>query len=137
MYDENYSVYGIRKVWRQLQREGSSVARCTIAQLMKSMGLVGVLRGKSENDSKPERSCGRRQGKPSVRGSTPQPALGGRFYVREYMAGVRLGGVHHRRVLRRYRGLAGVIVDGNHVRTGCAGAGSLGPAAIRHYPSLG
>lgn len=46
VYDENYSVYGVRKVWRQLQREGFSVARCTIARLMKSMGLTGVLRGK-------------------------------------------------------------------------------------------
>lgn len=46
VYDENYSVYGIRKVWRQLQREGFSVARCTIGRLMKSMGLAGVLRGK-------------------------------------------------------------------------------------------
>lgn len=46
VYDENYSVYGIRKVWRQLQREGFRVARCTIARLMKAMGLAGVLRGK-------------------------------------------------------------------------------------------
>lgn len=46
VYDENYSVYGIRKVWGQLQREGFSVARCTIARLMKIMGLAGVLRGK-------------------------------------------------------------------------------------------
>ena len=45
MYDENYGVYGVRKVWRQLLREGFSVARCTIARLMKSMGLTGVLRG--------------------------------------------------------------------------------------------
>ncbi len=46
VYDENYSVYGVRNVWRQLQREGFSVARCTIARLMKRMGLTGVLRGK-------------------------------------------------------------------------------------------
>ncbi|EBE3722477.1 IS3 family transposase [Salmonella enterica] len=46
VYDENYSVYGVRKVWRQLQREGIIVARCTIARLMKAMGLTGVLRGK-------------------------------------------------------------------------------------------
>ncbi|WP_337977951.1 IS3 family transposase [Edwardsiella ictaluri] len=46
VYDENYRVYDIRKVWRQLQRAGSSVARCTIARLMKNMGLTGVLRGK-------------------------------------------------------------------------------------------
>ena len=46
MYDENHSVYGVRKVWRQLLREGVSVARCTVARLMKAMGLAGVLRGK-------------------------------------------------------------------------------------------
>lgn len=46
VYDENYSVYGVRKVWRQLQREGISVARYTVTRLMKTMGLTGVLRGK-------------------------------------------------------------------------------------------
>lgn len=46
VYDENHSVYGIRKVWRQLLREHISVARCTVARLMKAMGLTGVLRGK-------------------------------------------------------------------------------------------
>lgn len=46
VYDENYSVYGIRKVWRQLQREGFSLARCTVARLMAAMGLAGVSRGK-------------------------------------------------------------------------------------------
>ncbi|WP_408606444.1 IS3 family transposase [Erwinia typographi] len=46
VYDENHSVYGIRKVWRQLLRENISVARCTVARLMKAMGLAGVLRGK-------------------------------------------------------------------------------------------
>lgn len=46
MYDENYSVYGVRKVWHQLRREGFRVARYTIERLMKAMGLVGVLRGK-------------------------------------------------------------------------------------------
>lgn len=46
VYDENYGVYGVRKVWRQLLREGFSVARCTIARLMKAMGLAGVRRGK-------------------------------------------------------------------------------------------
>lgn len=46
VYDENHSVYGIRKVWRQLLREGISVARCTVARLMNVMGLAGVRRGK-------------------------------------------------------------------------------------------
>ncbi|WP_432205962.1 IS3 family transposase [Escherichia coli] len=46
VYDENHQVYGVRKVWRQLLREGIRVARCTVARLMVVMGLAGVLRGK-------------------------------------------------------------------------------------------
>jgi putative transposase len=46
IYEENYCVYGARKVWRQLLREGFHVARCTVERLMKIMGLRGVLRGK-------------------------------------------------------------------------------------------
>ena len=46
VFDENYQVYGVRKVWRQLVREGHDVARCTVARLMKTMGLQGVIRGR-------------------------------------------------------------------------------------------
>ena len=46
VFDENYQVYGVRKVWRQLVREGHEVARCTVARLMKKMALQGVIRGK-------------------------------------------------------------------------------------------
>ncbi|WP_373569478.1 IS3 family transposase [Escherichia coli] len=46
VYDENHKVYGVRKVWRQLLREGIRVARCTVARLMAVMGLAGGLRGK-------------------------------------------------------------------------------------------
>ncbi|MGX1549505.1 IS3 family transposase [Streptomyces adustus] len=42
---ENFSVYGVRKVWRQLHREGILVARCTVARLMRDLGLKGVRRG--------------------------------------------------------------------------------------------
>jgi transposase InsO family protein len=47
VYDENFRVYGVRKVWRQLSREGIAVARCTVARLMRTMGLQGVVRGKT------------------------------------------------------------------------------------------
>jgi putative transposase len=47
VFDENFSVYGVRKVWRQLKREGFDVARCTVSRLMRDMGLQGVIRGKS------------------------------------------------------------------------------------------
>jgi putative transposase len=46
VFAANFEVYGVRKVWRQLQREGSDVARCTVERLMRSMGLCGAVRGK-------------------------------------------------------------------------------------------
>ena len=47
VWDTNFQVYGVRKVWRQLRREGTSVARCTVERLMRAMGLRGVVRGKT------------------------------------------------------------------------------------------
>jgi putative transposase len=47
VFDGNFGVYGVRKVWRQLGREGVVVARCTVARLMHLMGLQGVVRGKA------------------------------------------------------------------------------------------
>ena len=44
---ENFEVYGVRKVWRQMKREGFDIARCTVSRLMRQMGLKGVVRGKS------------------------------------------------------------------------------------------
>jgi transposase InsO family protein len=46
VYEANFCVYGVRKVWRQLGREGTAVARCTVARLMRAMGLQGAVRGK-------------------------------------------------------------------------------------------
>jgi len=46
VWDENGQVYGPRKVWRQLHREGHPVARCTVERLMRQLGLRGVTRGK-------------------------------------------------------------------------------------------
>lgn len=46
VFEENFRVYGVRKVWRQLKREGHHLARCTVARLMRGMGLQGVIRGK-------------------------------------------------------------------------------------------
>ena len=46
VFDEHFRVYGVRKVWRQLLREGVPVARCTVERLMRRMGLKGVVRGK-------------------------------------------------------------------------------------------
>ena len=46
VHEENFGVYGARKVWRQLRREAFVVARCTVERLMRSLGLQGVVRGR-------------------------------------------------------------------------------------------
>jgi putative transposase len=46
VWDENFRVYGARKVWRELRREGVPVARCTVERLMRRAGLCGVVRGR-------------------------------------------------------------------------------------------
>ena len=47
VHDENFGVYGPRKVWRQWRREGHHVARCTVERLMRAMGLAGAVRGRA------------------------------------------------------------------------------------------
>ncbi len=44
--DQNFEVYGVRTVWRQMHREEFTVARCTVQRLTKQLGLKGVIRGK-------------------------------------------------------------------------------------------
>ena len=56
---ENFDVYGVRKVCRQLCREGSQVARCTVARLMREMGLPGAVRGRRFKTTKPDSSGAR------------------------------------------------------------------------------
>jgi len=53
VWDENHQVYGARKVWRQLNREGIAVARCTVERLMRSMGLQGAVRGRTTRTTVP------------------------------------------------------------------------------------
>ena len=53
IWDANRQVYGVDKVWRQLQREGLAVARCTVARLMRQRGLRGVRRGQAVRTTVP------------------------------------------------------------------------------------
>jgi putative transposase len=50
----NYGVYGARKVWQELQREGTTVARCTVERLMRRAGLFGVVRGRKVRTTVPD-----------------------------------------------------------------------------------
>jgi len=55
VFEANFSVYGVRKVWRQMQREGVDIARCTVERLMRQMRLEGAIRGKPVKTTKSDR----------------------------------------------------------------------------------
>lgn len=57
VWDENYQVYGVRKAWHQLKREGFEVARCTVQRLMKQIGIRGAVRGKVVKTTVPDTSA--------------------------------------------------------------------------------
>ena len=54
VWEDNFRVYGVRKVWRQLKREEFEVARCTVARLMRDLGLRGVIRGRRVKTTIPD-----------------------------------------------------------------------------------
>jgi len=56
VFEENLSVYGVRKVWHQMRREGYDIARCTVARLMKDIGIEGVIRGKKPKTTIPDKA---------------------------------------------------------------------------------
>ena len=56
VWNDNWQVYGVRKTWRQLCREGEAAARCTVARLMANMGLRGIVRGKAVKTTIPDTS---------------------------------------------------------------------------------
>jgi len=59
VWEENFRVYGVRKVWRQLNREQIKVAKCTVARLMNKLGLQGVKRGKGYKTTIPDEVAAR------------------------------------------------------------------------------
>jgi putative transposase len=59
VHAEHFGVYGARKVWRQLHREGIAVARCTVERLMGELGLEGVRRGKPRRTTTPDAAAAR------------------------------------------------------------------------------
>ena len=53
VFDANLGVYGVRKVWRQLRREGHQVPRCQVERLMRELGLSGAVRGRTKRTTVP------------------------------------------------------------------------------------
>ena len=75
VFEENWSVYGARKVWRQLRREGFDVARCTVARLMKVMGIQGIIRGKPQKTTVPDKKLPCPQDKVNRQFRVPAPNM--------------------------------------------------------------
>ncbi|HWK33740.1 MAG TPA: IS3 family transposase [Hyphomicrobium sp.] len=75
VFEENYRVYGARKVWRQLRREGFDVARCSVGRLMKGLGIQGIIRGKPHRTTIPDRSAPRPLDKVNRQFRVPAPNM--------------------------------------------------------------
>ena len=54
VFNDNYQVYGARKLWKQLRREGELVGRDRVARLMRTLGIAGAVRGKPRRTTIPD-----------------------------------------------------------------------------------
>lgn len=115
VWDDNWKVYGVRKAWRQLCREGEAAARCTVARLMASMGLRGIVRGKAMKTTIPDTSVPcprdigvfRRKsafGEPQIPSASTKYAVGQRLHICLNMAGLRLRRLRDRHLRNRIVG---------------------------------
>ncbi|MGY3116103.1 transposase InsO family protein [Bradyrhizobium sp. S3.14.4] len=118
--DENFSVYGVRKVWRQLKREGFDVARCTVSRLMRDMGLQGVIRGKPVKTTISDKAA------PCpldhVTGATTERSLALRLHLWRDLDRLCLRRLCDRRLCSQDRGLASLAHGTCRLRPRCAGA---------------
>ena len=126
VFDANFGVYGVRKVWRQLGREGIEVARCTVARLMRQMGLQGVVRGREVRTtvSNPAVACPLDRVNRQFHAPRPNALWLSDFtYVATWQGFVYVAFVidAYRPAHRR---LAGEPDSPSGLRAGCAGAGS-------------
>ncbi|MDL5199809.1 IS3 family transposase [Streptomyces sp. ALI-76-A] len=79
VFKANYHVYGARKIWRELNRQGRRVARCTVERLMRELGITGAVRGKRVITTCPAgRPNGRRTCWTATSSLPPRTAAGSR-----------------------------------------------------------
>ncbi|MGY4437396.1 transposase InsO family protein [Bradyrhizobium sp. LM2.3] len=125
VFDENFRVYGVRKVWRQLKREGFDVARCTVSRLMRDMGLQGVIRGKPVKTTISDKAalCPLDHVTP-VQGAKAERSLALRLHLCRDLERLCLCRLRHRRLCSQDRGLAGLAHGACGLRARCAGAGT-------------
>ena len=92
VFDANFRVYGARKVWRQLKRQGEDVARCTVERLMRGMGLAGAIRGKAVKTTVPDKAaaCPLDRVNRQFRADRPNAPSGIGLHVRVHLDRLRL-----------------------------------------------
>ena len=126
VFEENFGVYGVRKVWRQLRREGFDVARCTVQRLMGSMGLQGVIRGKPVRTTISDKSAPCPLDHVNRRFRAPRPNV---LWVSDFTyvaswTGFRLRCLCHRCLCPPHCGLAGQPDGPCRLRARRTGAGA-------------
>ena len=133
VWEANYSVYGARKVWHQLKREGYEVARCTVERLMRQMGLQGVVRGKkkrttipSDKDIRPLDLVRR-----EFHADRPNQLWVADFTYVATWGWIRLRCLRHRRVLAHDRRMEGGENDDRRADLGCARTSPVGSKGQR------
>ncbi|MFF3404552.1 IS3 family transposase [Streptomyces sp. NPDC002659] len=106
MFDANYRVYGARKIWRELNRRGHAVARCTVERLMRELGLAGASprREGHHYGHRPGRRPGPRPGRPGLRRPGTEPPLGRGLHPHRHLGRGRLRHVRRRHLPRRIVG---------------------------------
>jgi putative transposase len=128
VWADNYQVYGARKIWRQLHREGELVGRDRVARLMRSLGIAGVVRAKTHRTTVPDPAAARAPDLVQRQFTALWP---NQLWVSDftYLCGQLVGDglcrLRHRRLLAVDCGLAG-----GHQHTHRAGPGRIGDGGL-------
>ena len=145
-HEKNFRVYGVRKVWRQLLRDGIAVARCTVARLMRTMGLQGVVRGKTVRTT--IKQCrgpvSARSRQSEVQSAASERLVGVRLYLRRDVGRFRPCRLRHRRFCGPMPRAPGSLSDGSPrsaIKSGTCtvrrhSARGPRPGRSRHLPAL-
>src|SRR4051812_704669 len=139
VYEANFRVYGVRKVWRQLGREQIAVARCTVARLMRAMGLAGVVRGRKVRTTVPDpaAACPLDRVNRQFKAECPNRLWVADFTYVATWAGFDNVRLRDRRLCPPDRGLARVALSPGGLRARCPGAGpARAPPLRRQRPRV-
>jgi transposase InsO family protein len=123
VFDDNFQVYGVRKVWRQLRRENHDVARCTVERLMRDMGLQGAIRGKPVRTTVSDKAASCPQDHVNRQFRAPRPNV---LWVSDFTyvatwTGFRVRRFRYRRLCTAHRRLAGITDRARELRARRAG----------------